>query len=105
MKASDFVFCVNTSEGEDYITFPITSLEYWNENGCICDGQEDDDVRELLPRGFSNTMEGTWEYNGDWTEGKQKMLNAGFVYSDAVDDFINNYEKRLKAFQESRKAR
>lgn len=101
MKASDFVFCVNNSEGDEYITFPITSTEYWNENGCICDGQEDHDVRELLPDGFSNSMEGTWEYNGAAEEGKQKLLDAGFVHSDALDDFINNYDARLKAWQEA----
>lgn len=97
MKASDFVFCVDISNDPDYPCFPITSAEYWKENECICDGQEDEDIESVLPDGFHNLMEGTWEYNGSWQEGKQKLLDAGFVYNDALDDFINNYDSRLKS--------
>ena len=100
MKASDFVFCAdiaNSYEGEG-VVFCITSAEYFKENGCICDGQEDHDIEEVLPPRFGNVAEGQWEYyGGTWEEGKQKLLDAGFVYNDELDDFINHYEERRKA--------
>src|SRR5574338_876789 len=104
MKASDFVFCVDTAHAEDGdgVAFCVTSAAYFEENGCLCDGQEDSDIEELLPPNFHNLMEASWEYSGgSWEEGKQKMLDAVFVYSDELDDFINGYEERLKAFQEA----
>lgn len=105
MKASDYVFCVDTSHEEDGVAFCITSAAYFEENGCLCDGQEDADIDEVLPPKFANLMEGSWEYYGEsWQEGKQKLLDAGFVYSDELDDFINGYEERLKAFQEAHAA-
>lgn len=97
MKASDFVFCVDLSNDPDYPSFPITSAAYWEENECICDGQEDEDIEKVLPDGFHNVMEGTYEYNGDWQEGKQKLLDAGFVFNEVLDDWINHYEERRKA--------
>jgi hypothetical protein len=92
MKASDFVFCVDITNDPDCPSFCITSQEYWNENECICDGQEDEEIEKHLPDRFHNLMEGTWEYAGSsWQEGKQKLLDAGFVYNDALHEFINNY--------------
>lgn len=102
MKASDFVFCADTSHEEDGVCFCITSAAYFEENGCISDGQEDADIEEVLPPRFGNVAEGQYEYYaGTWQEGKQKLIEAGFVYNDELDDFINGYEDRLKEFQKA----
>lgn len=93
MKASDFVFCVDLVNDPDSHAFCITSAEYFEENGCICDGQEDDDIENLLPPRFGNLAEGQWEYyGGTWEQGKQKLLDAGFVYNDELHKFINHYD-------------
>lgn len=91
MKASDFVFCVDLGD-ESQAYFCITSSEYFEENGCINDGGDDENVSNFLPRGFSNSAEGTWEYNGDWRIGKEKLLAVGFVYNEDLHEFINNYQ-------------
>lgn len=98
MKASDFVFCVDITNDPDCPSFCVTSAEYFKENGCLCDGQEDEQIEEVLPPRFGNLMEACWEYyGGTWEQGKQAMLDAGFVYNDELHDFINNYEARHQA--------
>jgi len=93
MKASDFVFCVDLVNDPDYPSFCITSQKYWDENGCLNDGGDDNDVEEFLPDHFHNLMEGCWEYaGGTWEQGKQALLAAGFVHNDGLDQFINRYE-------------
>ncbi len=96
MSPSDFVFCVDIND-PDSPAFCITSKAYWDENECICDGQEDHDIEECLPPKFGNLAEGQWEYYGKPEDGKQALLDAGFVYCDPLDDFINGYEARRKA--------
>lgn len=94
MKASDFVFCVDLTDPE-FQAFPITSSKYFEENGCVCDGQEDEEISNLLPSGFENLMEGHWEYiYGTLEQGKQALLDAGFVYNDDLHEFINNYDPK-----------
>lgn len=98
MQPSDYLFCIDLSD-PDYPNFCLTSKEYWDERGTLDDCL---DEVEGLPDGFSNSMEAMWEYYaGSTEEGKQKLLDAGFVYSDEMDDFINGYAERLKEFQKS----
>lgn len=86
MKPSDFLFCVDTSNDPDYPSFCLTSKEYWDEEGHL-----DDCLSEIecLPDGFHNAMEACWEYVGPVEEGKQKLLDAGFVHSPEMDSYIN----------------
>lgn len=89
MKASNFVFCIDQTE-DGANCFYITSAKYFKKNGCVAYGDEDDDVYELLPDNFIISMEGMWEYDGDWRDGKEELLSAGFVYSDELHKFIND---------------
>lgn len=89
MKASELVFCVDFS-CEDEAYFSISTSEYFEENGCTNDsGDDDENISNLLPCGFSNSMEASWEYDGDWRDGKEKLLAAGLVYSEELHDSVN----------------
>lgn len=91
MNPSDFLFCVEECEG----SFCLTSKEYWEDEGHL-----DDCLSEIdcLPEGFANLMESTWEYYDPnitdpaklVQEGKRKLLEAGFVWSEEMNQYINS---------------
>ena len=91
MKSSDFLFCVSEEDG----SFCLTSKEYWEAEGVL-----DDCLAEIdcLPEGFHNLMEATWEYYdpsitdlGELVQvGKKKLLEAGFVWSEDMNQFLNS---------------
>jgi len=87
MKPSDYYFCTFMDDGEQL--YCLTSIEYWNENGCLDDCLDD---IECLPNKFHNSAEAMWEYNGTPEEGRKALEDAGFVFSPEMHDFINNYE-------------
>jgi hypothetical protein len=86
MKSSDYLFCVDYENSDDELAmFCFTSKDYWNKNGHL-----DDCLDELdLPAGFYNAMEATWEYEGTVEDGMKALLDAGFIYSQEMHDFIN----------------
>lgn len=88
MQPSDYLFCIDDTNDPGNDVFCFTSKEYWDENDVL-----DDCLSEIdcLPPKFHNLMEAMWEYAGASTEeGKQNLLDAGFVFSSEMDSFINN---------------
>lgn len=97
MKTSDFYFCVDNTDPNNHGQFCLTSIEYWNENECLDDCLSEIECLDDSELPFGNTQEACWEYynkkltGAALTEvGKQALLDAGFVYSDKMHDFINN---------------
>lgn len=82
-KPSDYYFNVLISE--DFDNEPLMFLvrkDFFDENGYLDDCERGDNVQ--LPEVFANTMEATFEIDGDPDYAKNLMLNAGFVWNEKV---------------------
>lgn len=84
MKPSDYLFCMDYSDEE--VVFCFTSKEYWDEYQTL-----DDCLGSIkcLPPKFHNTAEACWGYLGTVEQGKNALLEAGFIYSPDMDILIN----------------
>lgn len=90
MSNSDWLFCVAEEDG----SFCFTHKDYWEREGVL-----DDCLDEVpgLPDGFSNSMEAMWDYYNSniiddakrVQEGKRLLLEAGFTWSEDMNQFIN----------------
>ncbi len=97
-KASDYVFSVYEGESNHLplkgIIVYITDLNFWKNNGCMYD-MPDYKPLKFMPREWmaDDINEcGTWFLltDLDRTDLKQKMIEIGFVYDKAFDEFINS---------------
>lgn len=60
-----------------YPDFYIVSKKFWDENGYFDDGVNMSNVK--MPKGFWESMEGCFAYDGSKEEAIKKLLGAGFV--------------------------
>lgn len=61
---------------EDQGKFTIVLKEFWDEEGEI---DPDADLEEILPDGFYNLADASFEYEGETSEGYDALIEAGFV--------------------------
>ncbi|HEY4755762.1 MAG TPA: hypothetical protein VIH28_06895 [Ignavibacteriaceae bacterium] len=73
MKASDFYFQLSNNDG-DYF-FLITPRTYYDSQGCLSD--ESGIADGILPEGFSELAESTYEYNKEPQLGRQILIDIG----------------------------
>ena len=60
-KTSDYYFFVD-DEDEENKYFCIVTKEFWRKNECLDDCADIEALEELLPKGFSESMESTYQY-------------------------------------------
>ena len=73
MKPQDFYF--ELSKNEDEAFFLITPKAYYDKEGCLSD--ESGLADEILPSGFCELAESTYEYNGTPENGRQLLIDLG----------------------------
>lgn len=78
MKASDFYFQLSKNGDEHF--FLITPKAFYDTEGCLSD--ESGIADEILPVGFGEACESTYEYDGDPDLGRQHLLNIGMKEID-----------------------
>lgn len=86
----EFIFAVvDGSEfgiGLDYCLY-IQPKSYWDNEGCLCDQH----VLILnLPDGIEEVMESTFEYDGTIEDNIEELLNRGFIFDKGFQDFADN---------------
>lgn len=58
--------------------FFITPKKFYDKNGCLSD-KNNVVPKNVLPNGFFELAESTYEYDGLIAEGKESLLKAGFI--------------------------
>ncbi len=69
-------FLVFLDEDEPY--FGLVTKEYWDAEQCLDDSGFDRHDLDL-PRGFHETGESQYQYNGTFADAVTALRNAGFV--------------------------
>jgi hypothetical protein len=75
-KAKDYLFAVYP-EGDSF-GICIVSREYWNENKCIDDQHFEGSIDSILPKGFDEVSEATFDFNGPLEQAIALLTEAGF---------------------------
>lgn len=90
--ANRFCFALAVDDPESgHMTAMITPIKYFKEEGCCND--QDGPVRGLLPPGFSNAMESTWDVPDDVAtavEAARLLQSYGFVYNKDFQKYIDS---------------
>lgn len=73
-KASDFYFQLSHNQEEEHF-FLIVLRSFYDKEGCLSD--ESGVADEILPPGFGEACESTYEYDGNPELGRQLLLNLG----------------------------
>ena len=73
MEAKDFYFEI--SRGVSGTFFLITPKDYYDQEGCLSD--ESGVADAVVPAGFYELTESTYEFEGTPEQGRQLLLNAG----------------------------
>jgi hypothetical protein len=90
-KASDYYFMVIDGEDEEDDSYlGIVSKEFWSVNECLDDTSIHSELKNILPKGFTETMESMFEYYKpsdsyeppDIEKGKEILLELGFEEID-----------------------
>jgi hypothetical protein len=76
-KGSDFYFAHAEDELIEGGVYTIVPKKYWDKNKRLLD--ENQIAADLLPNGFFELSEGMYEYDGKSNEGKELLINAGFI--------------------------
>lgn len=89
MKCSDYYFQVYQDDGEysdpdDYdgeypFWFVIVDRDHYDRTGCLNDDTGKQLNKSLKKFGFGEAMESTYEYRGGHTDGREKLLQLGFI--------------------------
>ena len=86
-KPSDFYFAVDRAKDPqdewDIDTIVITTKAYYDKTGYWCDNDRMK-IGTVLPNGFCDIMESVYEYDGNIEEGRQVLLNAGFIENNKI---------------------
>lgn len=99
MKPSDYLFCVDHANStEESALFVFTPASHWNQFRCLDDSGED---IEGLPEDFMQLMESCYEYYNPTcltgeaviAAGLKELVNAGFVHSPDMSEWMNNMEE------------
>ncbi len=78
MKASDYLFA-RYDNGIDGTDFCIVSRQYWEEHNVINDIHFQGRINLILPSGFDEISESTFQYySGTADDGEKALLAAGF---------------------------
>lgn len=95
MNAKDFYFGIE--KGQDYLdkdddgnsvietdssTFYVVPKDRWDSTGYLDDGVGRLVNSTLFPLGFRESSEAMYEYDGPDKEGRQKLINLGFVETE-----------------------
>jgi hypothetical protein len=80
MKPRDFYF--QLCQGDDFPGhyFMITPKDYFDSEGALSD--ESGIADDVVPEGFGELSESTYEYDGDPLEGRRNLLALGFTEID-----------------------
>lgn len=73
MKPQDFYFELSKNEDESF--FLITPKAYYDTEGCLSD--ESGLADAILPSGFCELAESTYEFNGNPETGRQLLIDLG----------------------------
>lgn len=73
MEAKDFYFQLTHRELKNF--FLITPIEVYNKDGVL--SEESGVADEVLPKGFIETQESVYEYEGEPQVGRQILLDLG----------------------------
>lgn len=74
-----------TSDGFQII---INPKSYWDNEKC-CYDQHIDSILIDMPKGFGEACESDFEYDGDIEEAIKKLVDAGFKWSEQMQNFID----------------
>jgi hypothetical protein len=101
LNKEDYYFDPDTEEEFEYLSgekggpphFNIVSKRFWDMYGHLDDGVNQSNVK--LPKGFSEAMEGCFEFDGTKEEGIKKLLDAGFLLipNKAADKALAEIDK------------
>ena len=102
MKPSDFYFqLVHQASGSFFL---ITPVLYYDTEGCLSD--ESGVADSVLPKGFYELTESTYEYEGTLETGRQLLIDIGtreidFGFNNAVEPSESNEEDYYHEDEES----
>ncbi len=78
MEPKDFYF--ELSKNEDQVFFLITPKKYYDTEGCLSD--ESGIADDVVPQGFCELAESTYEYDGNPETGRQLLISLGMKEID-----------------------
>lgn len=88
MNPSDFYFNVKFYEEEGMTAAILCPIEFFEDHGHLSDDL--DGIEDILPDGFYECTDATFETEFDVEEAKEILKSAGFVSHKSFDAYINN---------------
>ena len=87
MQASDVIFAVGEQDGMTYFTF--VEKAFFAQNGHLDDSIRDRLIDEdIIPDGFYDLDESSFEYDGDKDDAITVLNKAGFTSSKTLNNYL-----------------
>lgn len=81
-----FEVCNDPGSEESIDSFVIVSKEFWDEHGHL-DDSVSEQLEGILPANFYELCEAVYEFDGSVEEGRQALLELGFIEKTLTDTF------------------
>lgn len=78
--------------GRPMVLVTITSKEYWDKDHYASDWHLSDELSNILPKGFAETMEGCFESKFSLQQTKDKLIAAGFIEDEKFGFFCKTHD-------------